>query len=111
MPRHHLGAQQHLDALRGLDRIDQILRHELGHALFPQDHRDLGCIAGQMQRRLTGRIAAADHDHLLVSAEFGLAGAGTVVQACPEELVLVREVQSPVAQTEAWAVIFEPSAR
>ena len=88
--------QQHLDAGFRLDPVRQIFRHAFGKAILTQDHRHAGRIAGEVQRALGRRTAAADHDHLLAAAKLGLARPGAVVDACSEQPILVRQIQAPI---------------
>src|SRR5258705_5151285 len=64
--------------------------------MLADDHVPPGGIAGKMQCRLAGRIAASDQINLLTAAQHGLARPGTVVNTCAEQAVLVRQAQSAV---------------
>jgi hypothetical protein len=92
----NLGVQQHLDTGLPLDPLCEILRHVLGKAILAQDHDDVGRVAGEVQRPLGRRVAAADHDHLLAAAKLGFASPGAVVDACSEQSILVRQVQASI---------------
>ena len=74
---------------------DQVIRHGGGQGLAPYQDVDLPRQARQVDGRLPGGVAAADHDDLLALAQGALHGGGRVVHAHVVEGMV--EVQSAVA--------------
>jgi hypothetical protein len=58
---HDLRREPHVDVGSRLDRVDQVSRHALRQGLAAHDDTHLLCGAGQVHRRLAGRVAAAHH--------------------------------------------------
>ena len=59
-----LAALPDLHVLGGLDAIDEIARHR--RVQRPPNHEvDAPGVSGEVDHRLPGRVAAADHDHVL----------------------------------------------
>ena len=67
--RHDLGLGQHLDVRLRRDALDQIARHAGLEAAAAHQQPHLLHLAGQIDSRLSGRIAGADQRHLLAGAE------------------------------------------
>ena len=81
----HLGAGAHLDVAGRVDLTDQVLRHGRGQPVAAHDDRDLVGELGQVQGRLPGRVAAADHDDVAALHLPRHGGRGTVVDAAAQE--------------------------
>ena len=58
-----LGVEQHLDVLDRLDLLDQVVRHRGAEVAAAEQQEDPFGGAGEEDRRLAGRVAAADHRH------------------------------------------------
>ena len=63
------------------DLLDQVVRHRLGQRVAAHEHRHAAGVRGEVDRRLAGRVGAADHDHVLVRARARLGQRGAVVDA------------------------------
>ena len=95
----HLGVQQHLDVRRPLDPVDEVARHVLAELVAADEEPDLRRVpCDEEQRRLPGRVAAADDDHRAVRAERGLHRRRGVVDAAALELLEASDVELPVAR-------------
>ena len=88
-----LGPGVERDARRGVDPLDQVVGHGGGEAVGTHEDVHVGRGAGQEDRRLARRVAAADDDHLLGGTELGLHGGGGVVDALALEALVVRHVE------------------
>ena len=66
-------------------RSTQVARHRRGQAVAPDDDADAARRARQVRRRLAGRVAASDHDHVLAAAALGVGRHGGVVDAGARE--------------------------
>ena len=80
----------------GLDGVDQVARHALGQVVAAVEERHLLGVAGEVDRRLAGRVRAADDDHVLVAARHALAARAAVVDAAAGQLLDPRRVQPAV---------------
>jgi hypothetical protein len=59
----HLACLVDLDVAGGLDAVDEIARHRRAQGA-PHDEVDATGVGGQVHHRLSGRVPAADHDHV-----------------------------------------------
>ena len=92
----HLGAEQDAHVRDPADLIDQVPRHVLAQIGLADDQRDLRGVPGQEDRRLPGRVAAADDGHRIAAAHQRLRLRGRVVDAHLLEVVRPGHVQPPV---------------
>ena len=95
--RRDLGLGHDLDARRALDAIDEVMRHRRLQRLAPNDDAHAAGPRGEVRRRLSGRVAAADDDHVLVAATLGVGGHHGVVDAGAAEAVDALGLQLPPA--------------
>ena len=92
----HLGAGPDRDGRDVLDLLDQVVRHRGAQRPAPdQDRHRLGR-PGQVDRRLAGRVGAADDVHVLAGAAVRLGEGGAIEDAAPGEFVRARGRQLPV---------------
>ena len=92
----HLGAGADLDPVVRLDAVDQVARHALLERVGTADDGDTSGDVRELQRRLAGRVCAADDDDVAVAAERCLRGRGAVVHAGADELVDAGRFEPPV---------------
>ena len=57
---------------------DEVLRHAVRERIAPDEQRDLLGVLGQVERRLPGGVARANHAHRTASHRPGLTYGGTV---------------------------------
>ena len=79
-----------------VELLDQVLGHRLAEVGAAVQEGDEGAAAGQPDRRLRGRVAAADDADPLAAAELPLGRAGGVEDADPLVVVEVVDRQAPV---------------
>src|ERR1700733_16308821 len=70
-----------LDARILLDALDQIARHCLRETVRPHQHLHASAALRQEHRRLTCRVATADHNYSLLGAELCFHERGAVINA------------------------------
>ncbi len=75
----HLAFLPDLDVGGGLDAIDEVAGHRRAQRTS-HDEVDLTRIGGQVDHSLSGRVAAANHDHVLARGMEGLEMSGRVVE-------------------------------
>src|ERR1700733_14249404 len=88
--------RSYLDLRRGQYAINQILGERFLQAISADQEVAPSRIAGEMYGRLSGGVAAADHEDLLAAAQLRLAGAGAVVDACAAQPFFIPEVEAAV---------------
>src|SRR6185369_10676284 len=91
--RAHLGMRMQADPLRALYPLHQVVRHRRRQAFGANEHVYVLCAAGEEYGGLAGRVAAADHDDLLVGAEVGLHRRRGVVDAGALEALVAGDVE------------------
>ena len=79
-----------------VELLDQVVRHRLAEVGAAVQEGDQRAAAGEPDRRLRGRVAAADHAHPLAAAELRLGRAGGVEDADPLVVVEVVDRQAAV---------------
>ena len=84
-----------LDVLGRLDAIDQIARHRRGQGASELPGRRGGRKL-QVDRRLSRRVAAPDHDHVLARGVKSLEVSGRVVEAPALELLRSCRLQASI---------------
>src|SRR2546430_13516954 len=89
-------ASEHGDIRRGLDLIDEVLRHALAEGGAADDQRDVPGILGEEEGRLTGGVTAADDEYFLIAARDRLGERGAVVDARAGERRRAGDVERPV---------------
>src|ERR1700679_3262520 len=88
--------RSYLDLRRGRYSIDQIVGERFLQAISTNQDVDFSRVAGEVQGRLSGGVAATDHEDLLAAAQLRLAGAGAVVHPRAPHPFFVPEVQAAV---------------
>ena len=88
----------HLDVRRGLDRLDQVVRHAGLQRLAAHDHRHAARVAGEVERRLAGGVPAADDVDLLAGQRGGLRGRAAVEHARADELLERLDAEAAVGR-------------
>jgi hypothetical protein len=78
--RGHNGIGEHFHVSRRQDAVDKVRRKSAFEGIAAADHGDFSRYPGKRQGGLTGGVAAAHDEHVLVPAKAGLAGAGSVIQ-------------------------------
>src|ERR1700761_2860929 len=91
--------RSYLDLRRGHYAINQILGERFLQAISTDQDVDPPRIAGEMYGRLSGGVAAPDHEDLLATAQLRLTGAGAVVDARAAQPFFVPEVEAAVLNT------------
>ena len=76
-----LAVDVHGDAVVGLDLVDEVLRHALAEGVRPHDEAHVPGIPGEVQDRLPGRVAPAEHHHAQARQALRLGDARAVVDA------------------------------
>jgi hypothetical protein len=92
----HLGDEHDPHVRDPLELVDEVPRYVLAQVVLAHDEGDLGRVPGQEDRRLAGRVAAADDGHRVAGAEQRLCLRGRVVDAHLLEVVQLRHVQPAV---------------
>src|ERR1700733_7496255 len=91
--------RSYLDLRRGQYAINQILGERFLQAISADQEVAPSRIAGEVYGRLSGGVAATDHEDLLTAAQLRLAGAGSVVHARAAQPFFVPEVEAAVLNT------------
>src|SRR3984885_16106655 len=84
---------------RGQYAINQILGERFLQAISTDQDVDPSRIAGKVYGRLSGGVAATDHEDLLAATQLRLAGAGAVKDTRPAQPFFVPEVETAVLNT------------
>ena len=95
--RRDLGPGVERDLRRLPDALHEIVGHGGGEAACAHQHVDVSGRSRQEHRRLAGRVAAANNNHLFAAAELRLHSGCGVVDALTFELDVVRHIQLSVA--------------
>ena len=94
--RDQLGVRAQLNRRVVLDAANQVARHAVGQAARADEHVDPPRGLGQEHRRLSGRVASADDDHLVAAAGLRLDERRAVVDAGAFESREVLDRGAPV---------------
>src|SRR5690606_27053098 len=90
----------HADSRVSLDAVDEVLAHAMCQGLTAVKHGHGGGFIRYVERRLSGRVASADGDHMFVFARRELGHGGSVVDASPAEGIRPRCIQPPPVDTD-----------
>ena len=77
----------------GLDARDEVGGHGAPEALAAHEHLHACARVRQVEDRLPGGVARADHDHVVAAALRRLAAPGAVVDAAPEQALDAVDVE------------------
>src|ERR1700721_301504 len=91
--------RSYLDLRRDQYAINQILGERFLQAISTDQDVDPLRVAGKVYGRLSGGVAATDHEDLLAAAQLRLAGAGAVKETRAAQPFFVPEVETAVLNT------------
>src|ERR1700679_2189902 len=91
--------RSYLDLRRGQYAINQILGERFLQPISTDQDVDPSRIAGKVYGRLSGGVAATDHEDLLAAAQFRRTGAGAVKATRATQPSFVPEVKTAILNT------------